>query len=329
MLIPAILLASLFCGGAVAFFFSHWGVRWGFADVPNVRSSHHRVTPRGGGAGIPLAACLSLLVFSRDSLAIIIPCGLLAVFSLFDDRFSLPVVWRLFVQILSSLALVVWIQSPWLINLYTGVDVLLLIGMVMSLVLVLAGGANFFNFMDGINGIAAFEAIISFGFLGLYTRFFLEQEAAFWIALAIVAASMGFLLFNFPKARVFMGDVGSVTLGFLFASMAILLARDAREFIVILSFQSVFYVDCIATLLIRLKSGENLFQAHLMHFYQRLVHDRRWSHIQVTLVYAFLQIFVGLSALLLRKESLCWIIGFWVLQFVFYFGIRISARLAE
>lgn len=192
------------------------------------------------------------------------------------------------------------------------------------IVIVITAATNFFNFMDGINGIAGIESVISFVFLAYYTYFININYSVFLLSVAIVVASFGFLFFNFPKSKVFMGDVGSIIIGFTFVSFSFILARGIAEFLLLLMFQSVFYIDCISTIILRKYRKEKIFQAHLQHFYQRLVHNKNFTHVSVTLIYGIIQLFIGLLLLFLMPESIISIIAIWVFLFAVYALLRVK-----
>jgi Fuc2NAc and GlcNAc transferase len=116
----------------------------------------------------------------------------------------------------------------------------------------------------------------------------------------MAAACLGFLPFNFPKAKVFMGDVGSVLLGFVFAALVVSLFRDLLDFVCLASYLFPFYVDELTTMVVRLKDGENLLNAHRRHVYQLLANEGGIPHWKVSLFYGFIQVLVGATVLWMR-----------------------------
>jgi UDP-N-acetylmuramyl pentapeptide phosphotransferase/UDP-N-acetylglucosamine-1-phosphate transferase len=136
---------------------------------------------------------------------------------------------------------------------------------------------NLYNFMDGMDGFAGGMAVIGFATFALF-GWRADHESFATVSLALAAASAGFLIFNFPPARIFMGDVGSSTLGFVVAALSIWGARDGvfPHWIAVLVF-SPFVVDATVTLFRRLIRGERIWEPHRTHYYQRLVR-LGWGH---------------------------------------------------
>jgi Fuc2NAc and GlcNAc transferase len=129
--------------------------------------------------------------------------------------------------------------------------------------------------------------------------------------IAVSAACLGFLPFNVPRARVFMGDVGSVLLGFVFASYALFLAQSPMEFLALAGCLFPFYSDTLITLFVRWRSGEKLSQAHRRHLYQILANQRQIPHWKISTGYSLIQAFIGISAIQLVNSPwlLCTFLG--------------------
>lgn len=238
-------------------------------DVPNDRSLHVRPTPRIGGLGMMLgllAACLLAGWRLTGELVVLSVLALgLSLFSLLDDWRGLSVKVRFAAHWLAAVA-VVWVLLP-------SEDFLL----VASLVLGVVWLTNLYNFMDGADGMAGGMALIGF------TAY---SVAAYWggdVALSalcagVAAASLGFLLFNFPPARVFMGDAGSIPLGFLAATLGLYGWRAGLwPWSFPLLIFSPFIVDASVTLARRGLRGDKVWQAHREHYYQCLV-CMGWTH---------------------------------------------------
>jgi Fuc2NAc and GlcNAc transferase len=261
----------------------------GLLDVPNARSSHETPIPRGGGAAIVLSALaawmiLGLMGVIRADVAVALMGGGIAIAAvgMLDDRSRLSPRFRLLVHFAAALWALGWLNGlppvqfgGHLIVFGWGGYILGVLGIVWTL--------NLFNFMDGIDGIAASEAIfvVCGGiFLGRVGEGHHWQPAA---DLAFVAACCGFLLWNWPPAKIFMGDVGSGFLGFAVAVFAVIEAHDSPlAFLVWLILGGVFFVDATVTLVRRMLRRERLHEAHRTHAYQWLA--RRWgSHRRVTL----------------------------------------------
>jgi Fuc2NAc and GlcNAc transferase len=267
----------------------------GLLDVPNERSSHSAVTPRGGGLAIVVTATVALLALRwfgairSDLLLALIGGGIaVAVVGFLDDRHRLPAGIRLAVHVAAALWALACLGGlpplaigDRLMNLSWVGHALALLGIVWAL--------NLFNFMDGIDGIAASEAVFVAGGGALLSLVggWSDLSAG---GLVVGAACLGFLRWNWPPATIFMGDVGSGYLGFVIAVMAVAAARDNPVAIwVWLILGGVFFVDATVTLVRRALRGERLHEAHRSHAYQYLV--RRWgSHRRVTLMALLLNI---------------------------------------
>jgi Fuc2NAc and GlcNAc transferase len=120
---------------------------------------------------------------------------------------------------------------------------------------------------------------------------------------------VGFLPFNVPKARVFMGDVGSILLGFVFSGMVVYLSDDVLDFICLMSFIFPFYADELTTMMVRLKNGENLTKAHRRHFYQLLANECKIPHWKVSLGYGLFQFLIAISILLVKNMGLIMVVS--------------------
>jgi len=329
MFILLIIFLSFIIGLVLAIFVKNLGFKLGLEDIPSGRSSHEKITPRGGGIGIPLAVALVVLLFIKSLYLLLIFSLILSVFALFDDKFDLPVGIRFLLEIIVSFFIILFYRRNLLFFIKKNYGIFLLGCVIVTLILIITASTNFFNFMDGIDGIAGFEAIVSFGLLAYYYHFLKDNNSVFLISLAVIASSLGFLLLNFPGAKVFMGDVGSIFIGFLFISLVIISAENIKELIVLLSFQAVFYIDSVCTIFIRLYKKENIFKPHLKHLYQRLVHKAGWSHPKVTLYYGVVQLSIGVIAIILAEKLLVYICSMLFLTFIFYLMIRAKYNLID
>jgi Fuc2NAc and GlcNAc transferase len=300
---------SFIIGLASAWIIAKYGFKLKLVDIPNVRSSHTIPTPRGGGMGVPLATALVVFLF-LPSLYIITALALvLSIFTFIDDRKGLPVKARFGFQLLLAAAFIFLCKKDFLSLVKQDWGYFIVFLYVLFAVLFITASTNFFNFMDGINGISGFMAIISFGLLGIY-HFFHNPGSSFSVlSLAVVFSTAGFLLLNFPRARVFMGDVGSIFIGNLFVLAVIFQARGFKEFLLLTLFQSTMYLDCVSTIILRLFNGENILQAHKKHLYQRLVHGVGWSHTRVTILFSLFQILTGIAAIFLYNYSIIYLTG--------------------
>jgi Fuc2NAc and GlcNAc transferase len=168
--------------------------------------------------------------------------------------------------------------------------------------LYIAGTANLYNFMDGIDGMGAITGIVGFGLLSFYI-FAAGLDRAMGVLSACMGfACAGFLPFNLPKAKIFMGDVASVFLGFIFSILVLSVSGGILDFICLAAILFPFYADGLSTMFIRFKNGENLFVAHRRHLYQLLANGK-WSipHWKISLGYGVLQIVVWATVMCARR----------------------------
>jgi Fuc2NAc and GlcNAc transferase len=301
-----ILFLSFAIGCLGAWIVYIWGYQIGLADLPNERSSHCKPVPKGGGIGILVTVILSSVALKIPWL-VWMPVTVVSIFSFVGDARELSFQSRLAVQTLAAaiISLMTWPGMP-LLRPGTGITPLaILLG-----ILVVCTSGNIYNFMDGIDGLAAILGIDAFIFLGAYGLAGGRSENWSLWAFCIAAACLGFLPLNFPKAKVFMGDVGSVLLGFLFACFLLKFSQSAIDVIVIASFLFPFFMDELNTVLIRIRSRERLTKPHRRHIYQILVNQRGLSHSRVSLYYGFVQILVGFSTCLISRSGLLMAIAF-------------------
>lgn len=272
-------------------------------DHPNERSLHVCPTPRTGGVAIVVAMAaggLVLVAMQSDagaSAPIAVGALAIALTSFFDDRWGLAVRWRLLVQGLVAIAFAV---SAFRINVLSlpGIEASVAPWLAIAATVVLiVWMTNLYNFMDGMDGFAGGMAVIGFGAFALLGAR-ADSDLFSGLNIVIAASALGFLPFNFPPARIFMGDTGSTTLGFLAATMMLWAERDGifPLWIGLLIF-SPFIVDATVTLLRRLARRERIWQAHKTHYYQRLV-QVGWGHRKTVLWEYALMAVCGATAML-------------------------------
>jgi len=292
-------IACMFLGGAGAWLVAMWGSGFGLLDKANHRSSHKGVIPKGGGIGILAAFLLASWVLGLPVLFWMC-AGLISLLSLYGDRREIPPKVRLGIQLLGSLGLLFglfyWEGRGWPVYL-----------LIPFYAVFIAGTANYYNFMDGINGIAGIAGGIAFGLIALFAGLSGGPDSFIILGVCMGLACMGFLPFNMPKAHVFMGDVGSVLLGFVYAGMVVGLSYSLNDFMVLCAFLFPFYADELTTLYIRIReTGERekiagmLMQPHRKHLYQLLANEMGVAHWKVSVGYGAMQLMVGIGALALR-----------------------------
>ncbi|HEY3198780.1 MAG TPA: glycosyltransferase family 4 protein [Nitrospirales bacterium] len=276
-------------------------------DHPNERSLHAVPTPRTGGLAILGSLMVGFVVFQlffeggvgdQTSRWIMGAALLVGAVSFRDDRIGLPPGLRFAVHSAAAIAVVVatGLTVPQIAFPLLGTWALGPLGAPMA-VLFLMWMTNLYNFMDGMDGFAGGMTVVGFGFLA-YMAFRGGQPALAALALLIIAATGGFLVYNIPPARIFMGDVGSAPLGFLAGALSLKgVQEQAFDFWVPVLIFSPFLVDATMTLLQRLLRGEKVWQAHREHYYQRLVLSG-WSHRKTVIIEYLLMLGCGGSAVL-------------------------------
>lgn len=249
--------------------------RLGLLDVPNERSSHVSSTPRGGGIGILAGVAAGLLVLlaagirlDRDLAVLLAGIAVIAVVGAIDDLRSIRARYRLVVQVAVAIAVVILIGGVDRFPLPPPLDLPLSWFAGPLAVVWLVGVTNFFNFMDGIDGLAAGQTIASCAGVAIAVW----SAGAVELAVVLAAATFGFLLLNWPPARIFLGDVGSTSLGFTIACLPLLAPAGERSmalFVVAIGL-TLFILDPLETLLRRVRAGYRVGTAHRWHSYQLL-----------------------------------------------------------
>jgi UDP-N-acetylmuramyl pentapeptide phosphotransferase/UDP-N-acetylglucosamine-1-phosphate transferase len=312
--VVAMLISAATCG-----FWIRFAATRNIADQPGQRRMHQQITPRGGGIGIALAMLLAiawLLGWDESSLlamgSLLAGIFVAALAGLLDDFRRVGTTGKFLMQAVAAVCVAMpWLQADWPAIL-TGIAAVMTV-----LVLI-----NFWNFMDGANGMAAVQAIMVASVLALTAH----APATRLLAWALMASSAGFLPFNLPKARLFMGDVGSHVIG---ASVAALLLRELEDhdlglfqaFILV----SAFAMDAGLTLVRRIIRGRRFWQAHREHLYQMAIR-KGLSHSQVCFAYALWTGVAGLLTLAIAGEPMPVQAGsasaVAVLAVVIYVGLR-------
>jgi UDP-GlcNAc:undecaprenyl-phosphate GlcNAc-1-phosphate transferase len=259
-------------------------------DVPNQRSSHVDVTPRGGGVGLAagVAAGVVLGGIDHDVAVVLTGAAVAALVGLVDDLRGLGALTRLGAQVLLAAAVVLLLlagreETPLLLVLGGAIAVVWLVGCL-----------NAFNFMDGINGISGVTAVVAGGWFG-WLGHDLDYPALQVAGLAVAGAALGFLPWNALRARVFLGDVGSYGLGFGIGGLALVALLAGATWLQALAPLAIYLADTTWTLADRVRRGETWHQAHREHVYQRLV-IAGWSHQATALLVAGLSLLLCLLA---------------------------------
>ena len=291
-ILPVVILASL----GLTSLLRQYALHRSIIDVPNARSSHTVPTPRGGGVAIVIVFGVALALMAGLQLASLAQClallgaGLLvAVIGFMDDHGHIAARWRLLGHFFAASWALFWIQGLPVINAFGFTIALGWFGHALA-VLYLVWMLNLYNFMDGIDGIASLEAICAC--LGLALIYFLRgEESLIWAPLLLASAVAGFLYWNFPPARIFMGDAGSGFLGIVIGSFTLQAAWSGSEFFFAwLIMLGIFIVDATFTLARRLIRGDKVYEAHRSHAYQYASRHFR-GHLPVTVAVGLINVF--------------------------------------
>jgi UDP-N-acetylmuramyl pentapeptide phosphotransferase/UDP-N-acetylglucosamine-1-phosphate transferase len=268
-------------------------------DTPTARSSHVEPTPRGGGLAVAIGTVAGLVLADHLDGSVGRGLGFVAVafaaVGLADDLFGLPALLRLAAQpCLAAIALV------WLLDSVSGTvgwQVVFAVGCVLWVV----SYVNAFNFMDGINGISAVQAIVA-GVTWAVAGELRDQPAFTAAGVLVAVAAVAFLPFNLPRARVFLGDVGSYFLGGWLATAAIVGLRAEVPPELVMAPLVLYLADTSTTIVRRVRSGEVWHEAHRSHAYQRLT-QAGWSHTRTATFVGLLMAVCSACALVVHDGS--------------------------
>ena len=295
--IVAVTIATTWLGTLLV---RRYAIERAILDVPNQRSSHAIPTPRGGGIAL-VASILGYMVVATlvgwlpARIAIGLGGGMAAVAAIgwLDDHRSVSARLRLIVHLASAAWAVAWLGGLPSLDLGTRVVELGWLGSLLA-VLLLAGATNVYNFMDGIDGIAGVEGVTVSG--AAAALLLATSPAHAGVALAVLGSCLGFLLWNWAPARIFMGDVGSGALGFLLAGLGVATERaGALPLLAWAILLAVFLVDGTVTILRRAWRREPLHVAHRKHAYQRLVQSG-FPHGRVSALVLMVNVLLALIA---------------------------------
>jgi len=281
LLLATLLLSCLLCS-----IYLRLARRWQILDTPNARSSHQLPTPHGGGVPVLLAFAIGLVLASLwyDPWAVqylVLACIalFLMLLGIADDLWDLSVRLRFSLYTLCSV-----VAAASLVPQATGGSSLAHLALLLVVAFGMLWSMNLYNFMDGIDGIAAGQCLLACCAAALLSWQGDSQGEYPWFCLLLAASHGGFLWWNWPPARLFMGDAGSIPTGFLLAGLAVLGAvQEELSPACWLVLLALFVTDASWTLLWRMATGQKFTQPHRMHAYQRL--SSHWeSHLRVDLL---------------------------------------------
>lgn len=283
---PALALVAPFVSAVATLLLISWllrSIEYSSLDVPNPRSLHSHPVPRSGGIAIA-AGIFSGFAMLQAPIVLVLSAALLVVVSYFDDLYRLPIPARFSVQLVAAIAFAYSTLAvhPFPIFLLTVIGIL--------------WGTNLYNFMDGSDGLAGGMAVLGFSFLGV-GAWVGGDETLLAECTIVGAAAAAFLLFNFPPARIFMGEAGSIPIGFLATALSLIGWHGGiwPAWFPAVVF-SPFIADASLTLMKRLAVGERVWKAHNQHYYQRLVR-MGWNHRRTALAEYALMFVSGAAAL--------------------------------
>lgn len=252
-------------------------------DKPNHRSLHSKAIPRTGGLAIMFAVLVTWSFIGVSVDWLVLPLVLIAI-SLIDDVRGLKARWRFLAQIIVCAAFL--LLHPYDFPLWA---------LLMS-ILAFTWMVNLYNFMDGSDGLAGGMAVFGFGTYAI-AAYLNGNPDLFALSVSIVGASIAFLIFNFHPAKIFMGDSGSVPLGFLAAAIGLTGWQQGTwpGWLPLMAF-SPFIVDASVTLIKRMIRRERIWEAHKSHYYQRLV-QMGWGHRKTALMEYGVMLAAGISGI--------------------------------
>lgn len=275
-------------------------LRNGVMDHPTSRSSHVVPTPRGGGRGVLLVVLgawgwIATHPMTWSILVLLVGLSMVAVVGHFDDKRGLGVGPRLVVHVLAAsfVGYLATVRAPTLP---------IAAGLFLWWTFWTVSSINVVNFMDGINGLVASQVAVFALSLALFPD---PSNTVPLLATIVVGGCVGFLPWNFPRARIFLGDVGSGTLGYLVPVLA-LLAMHAQGIDIVRAHLPLLLLfgDATFTIVRRWRRGERLTEAHRSHLYQRLANGRL-GHTAVTCIYALVAL-LGAAVAHVGDPSIAW-----------------------
>ena len=287
---------------SIPIFKKNWSI------VPNYRSSHKESTPFGGGLIFSLITILSSTIFFEFSNLLLLP---LVITGHLDDCKGISPKKRLFIQLGTALLLILYQSDSLLLNSlrYQNLDFLYKAILIFILVFSFITIVNTCNFFDGVDGLLASNLFI------IFLTVFIKINNANYI-ISILGALLGFIVWNWSPAKIFMGDSGSYFLGAIFFNF-IFNTEDIYQSIQLLILGTPIFADIIITLIRRFLIGENIFKPHKLNLYQRL-NQAGMSHSRITLIYSAATILICFSYLIGSRSFLLstlisiFIIGFYI-----------------
>ncbi|CAN5483866.1 undecaprenyl/decaprenyl-phosphate alpha-N-acetylglucosaminyl 1-phosphate transferase [soil metagenome] len=318
-----LILIGSFC---VSVFFTRYLVKFltrkGLIDVPNARSSHKIPTPRGGGLAIIVSFLIgAFLVYILIEQAVLpglfffAGIIIIALTSFFDDKFDLPAYLRFGLHTLAAVLVIFETGGFEKFPLPDPFSFSLGIFNYPVTFFWIVAVINIYNFLDGIDGYAGTQAILA----GFGIAFLDVFGAGFFIGTVVMASCLGFLLYNWHPAKIFMGDIGSATLGFIFATIPLYFTATSLNIGIysIVIFLWFFLADGAFTIIRRAINGEKIWEAHRSHLYQQMVFYGN-THSKVVLMVMTPSLILTLSFLFLYYFYVNYLILSFILALIFF-----------
>jgi Fuc2NAc and GlcNAc transferase len=302
---------------SLTYFIKRTALHHKILDIPNERSSHVNPTPRGGGLAIVITWDIGISVlfyfkYIESNLYFALLSGiLLAIISLIDDLISLKPIIRLLAQIITALAAFTFIKGINPVSI-SGVEINSLFILYPLVIIGTVWFINLYNFLDGIDGYASLEAITIAALMFIFTGSLIN--------IILIVCILGFLFWNWPKAKIFMGDIGSTQLGFILIVLGIYFHNKSELSIINwMMLSSLFWFDATLTLFRRWKNKENLSVAHRKHAYQRAVQSGL-THQNTILLSIGINFVIATLVFISRKYEFLLIPSF-IFNLLFLYGI--------
>lgn len=286
--------------------------RYNIIDHPNHRSSHTKITIRGGGVIFSIALLSVFLSYGFQYPYFIAGLLLISCVSFIDDIKTISNRNRIICHFIAVSLLF------YQLNMYSLPFYWILLGLIFVI-----GTINAINFMDGINGITGGYGLVVLSTLCYIDRYIIDFTSDVYLIVAIISVLV-FSFFNFRrKAKCFAGDVGSVSLAFiiLFFLLQLVIKTNNIDYIL---FLLLYGLDAVTTIFFRILRKENVFEAHRTHFYQFLANERKISHIIVSILYMFVQVIINILIINYLPHSLASLLVTICLSFVIFLVMRLS-----
>lgn len=322
--------AALVCTYFLTYIIRKYAIKKAMIDIPGDRTSHDTPTPRGGGIAFVATWVLLLLggyfagIIDQELMVSILPASILiALVGFLDDHYDLSSVLRLVIQIIAA---AIFLNSIYNMDGLPSENVVIdpnYIRVFLEL-LAIVWSINLFNFMDGIDALASAEGIYIFFISGIFILLFTGGVEGL-LAILLAFSIFGFLLWNLPPAKIFMGDTGSYFLGFMVPAFALICERKyGLPLVIWVILYGTFWFDALLTLIRRIIRKEKWYLPHKLHAYQRL-HQSGMSHGRVTLIYLYVNMILAAIAYVgftyINSISISLIVSIFILT-AFYFKVE-------